>query len=168
MTDESPPELVTINLIGVPLDIQARSSEHQDGLRREFRMLVEEGRADQGSVPARLVALATELDLRFQSFSAAGRAEVEAAGVRGDASVDLTLEVSPAIGPAAREFGKMLEEADEYCSAGEHLLTLRTPPDIVMFRNWALDELIHQADGALPIPWPAYKSAAGDRKQQAG
>lgn len=168
MTDESQPELVTISLIGLPLDIQLRASEHQDGLRREFRMLVEEGRAEQGSVPARLVALAAELDRRFQAFSAAGRAEMEAAIARGDASIDLKLDVPPAIGPAAREFGRMLEEADEYCSAGEHLLTLCTPPDLVVFRRWALDELIHQAEGALPIPWPAYKAAAGEREQQAG
>lgn len=165
MTDESPPELVTISLIGVPLDLQVRSSEHQDGLRREFRMLVEEGRADSGSVPGRLVALAAELDRRFQAFAAAGRAEIEAAIARGDDSIDLALEVPPAIGPAAREFGRMLDEADEYCSAGEHLLTLCTPPDVVVFRNWALDELIHQAEGALPIPWHAYQAAAGAGEQ---
>jgi hypothetical protein len=168
LTDESPPELVTIRLIGVPLDIQVRSSEHQDGLRREFRMLVEEGRADSSSVPGRLVALAAELDRRFQAFGAAGRAEMEAAIARGDASVDLTLEVPRAVGPAARDFGRMLEEADEYCSAGEHLLTLCTPPDIVVYRNWAIDELVHQAEGALPIPWPAYRAAAGEGEQQTG
>lgn len=168
MTDESPPELVTIRLIGIPLDIQARSSEHQDGLRREFRMLVEEGRADSTSVPGRLVALAAELDRRFLAFGAAGRAEMESAIARGDASVDLILEVPPAVGPAAREFGKMLEEADEYCSAGEHLLTLCRPPDVRVYLNWAIDELVHQAEGALPIPWPSYKAAAGKVEQQKG
>ncbi len=167
LTDESPLELVTIRLIGVPLDIQVRSSEHQDGLRREFRMLVEEGRADSSSVPGRLVALAAELDRRFQAFGAAGRAEMEAATARGDASVDLTLEVPRAVGPAARDFGRMLEEADEYCSAGEHLLTLCTPPDVRVYLNWAIDELVNQADGALPIPWPSYKAAAGEGEQQA-
>ena len=168
MTDESPPDLVTISLIGVPLDLQVRSSEHQDGLRREFRMLVEEGRADSASVPARLVALAADLNRRFQAFGAAGRAEMEAAIARGESSVDLTLQVPRAIGPAARDFGRMLDEADEYCSAGEHLLTLCTPPDVRTFLNWVLDELVHQADGALPIPWQAYRAAACEGQKQAG
>lgn len=165
MTDESPLELVRITLIGLPLDLQVKSSEHQDGLRREFRMLVEEGHADPGSVPGRLVALAADLDRRFQSFGAAGRAEMDAAIARGDTSIDLTFEVPSAIGPAARDFGRMMEEADDYCSAGEHLLTLCTPPDVVVFRNWALDELVHQAEGALPVPWPAYKAAAGSAEK---
>jgi hypothetical protein len=168
VTDESPSDLVTIRLIGVPLDLQVRSSEHQDGLRREFRMLVEEGRADSASVPGRLVALAAELDRRFQAFSAAGRAEMEAAIARGEDSVDLTLEAPRAVGPAARDFGRMLKEADEYCSAGEHLLTLCTPPEVVVYRNWAIDELVHQAEGASPTPWPEYRAAAGEGQQQAG
>lgn len=168
MTDESPLELVRITLVGLPLGLQVKASEHQDGLRREFRMLVEEGQADPGSVPGRLVALAADLDRRFQSFGAAGRAEIEAAIARGDDSVDLTFDIPPTIGPAAREFARMLEEADEYCSAGEHLLTLCTPPDVVMFRNWVLDELTHQSEGALPIPWPAYKAAAASTQKARG
>ncbi len=158
MTDESSPDLVTIKLIGIPLDIQSAASEHQDGLRREFRMLVEEGHADSASVPGRLVALAADLDRRFQSFAAAGRAELEAAMARGDASVDLTLEAPPAIAPAARNFGDLLDEADEYCSAGEHLLTLRTPPEVVAYRNWVLDEFVRQSQGAAPISWPEFKA----------
>lgn len=160
MTDEISSELVTVKLIGIPLDIQSAASEHQDGLRREFRMLVEEGHADSASVPGRLVALAADLDRRFQSFAAAGRAELEAAAARGETSMDLALEVPTAIAPAARDFGDLLEEADAYCSAGEHLLTLRTPPEVVAYRNWALGELVRQAKGSEPIPWPEFRAGA--------
>jgi hypothetical protein len=157
LTDVSPDELVEVELIGVPLDRQLASSEHQDGLRREFRMLVEQGQADpSNSVPGRLIALAANLDRRFQSFGAAGREAIDAAVARGETSIDLKFEVPAAIGPAAEEFGAMLEEADEYCSAGEHLLTLRTPPEVVDYRNWALQELINQPKGAKPMPWPEY------------
>ncbi|CAN5763998.1 hypothetical protein BH23ACT12_BH23ACT12_18600 [soil metagenome] len=158
MTEESPPELVTIQLLGIPLDIQSAASEHQDGLRREFRMLVEGGHADPASVPGRLVTLASDLDRRFQSFGAAGRAELEAARARGDASVDLTFQVPPAIAPAVRSFGDLLEEADKYCSAGEHLLTLRSPPEVVAYRNWVLGEFARQAGGKEPISWPEFKA----------
>lgn len=160
MTDESSSELFTIKLIGVPLDIQSAASEHQDGLRREFRMLVEEGHVDSASVPGRLVTLAEDLDRRFQSFGAAGRAEIEAAIARGDNSVDLVLDVPGAIAPAARTFGALLEEADEYCSAGEHLLTLRSPAEVVAYRNWALSEFVRQAEGKEPISWSEYRAAS--------
>jgi hypothetical protein len=167
LTDASPDELVEVELIGVPLDLQMASSEHQDGLRREFRMMVDQGKADpSSSVPGRLIALAANLDRRFQAFGAAGREAIDAAVARGESSIDLKFKVPVAIGPAAKEFGAMLEEVDEYCSAGEHLLTLRTPSEIVVYRKWALQELINQPKGAKPVPWPEYLARAG--KEQAG
>ena len=168
MTDESPLELVEVKLLGLPLDIQVKASEHQDGLRREFRMLVEEGQADASSVPGRLISLAADLDRRFQAFGAAGRAEIEAAIARGDATVDLKFAVPREIGPAARQFAKLLEEADEYCSAGEHLLTLCTPSDVVSYRNWVLDELVRQGEGEAATPWPEYKALAEEQEQASG
>jgi hypothetical protein len=167
LTDVSPDELVEVELIGIPLDLQLASSEHQDGLRREFRMLVEHGQADaSNSVPGRLIALAANLDRRFQSFGAAGREAIDAAAARGETSIDLKFSVPAAISPAAEEFGAMLEEADEYCSKGEHLLTLCTPPEVVDYRNWVLQELINQPKGAKPTPWQEY--LAKITQEQAG
>ena len=168
MTDESPLELIEVSLLGLPLDIQVKASEHQDGLRREFRMLVEEGQADAGSVPGRLISLAADLDRRFQAFGAAGRAEIEAAIARGDATVDLRFAVPREIGSAARQFARLLEEADEYCSAGEHLLTLCTPSDVVSYRTWVLGELVRQAQDEAATPWPEYKALAEERDQASG
>jgi len=168
LTDDSPLELIEAKLLGLPLDIQMKASEHQDGLRREFRMLVEEGQADTSSVPGRLVSLAADLDRRFQAFGAAGRAQIEAAIARGDATIDLKFAIPREIGPAARQFASLLEEADEFCSAGEHLLTLCTPADVVSYRNWVLDELIRQAEGQAPTPWPEFKALAEEREEASG
>ncbi|MDP8936487.1 MAG: hypothetical protein M3O23_01920, partial [Actinomycetota bacterium] len=44
------------------------------------------------------------------------------------------------VGPAAAEFNRLLDEADEFCRAGD-LLTLATPPDTAAFRRWFLDHL---------------------------
>jgi hypothetical protein len=162
LTEDDPGPLVRVHLIGVPLDLQVATSEHQDGLRREFRMLVEEGRADNSSVPARLITLAANLDRRFQAFGAAGRQAMEAAIARGESTIDLIFEVPAAIGPAAEEFGSMLKEADEYCSAGEHLLTLCAPPEIVVYRNWVLHELINQPKGEPPVTWTGYLARANE------
>jgi hypothetical protein len=53
----------------------------------------------------------------------------------------------------------MLDEADEYCRSGQALLTLETPPDAKLFRQWYLDEFIGQLSGAPPTPWPEYAAA---------
>lgn len=49
---------------------------------------------------------------------------------------------------------QMLAEADEYCRAGDELLTLAAPPDIAAFTGWYLQEFLRQLDGAAPQPWP--------------
>lgn len=154
MNSQEPTELVEVRLLGIPLGIQRRSSEHNDGLRREFQLLVEQGQADPSSVPARLVKLAADLDRRFLAFTESTRGQIEDAIKRGDAEIDVTLRLPPDISPAARQMGELLREADAYCAAGEHLLTLAAPPEVVEFRQWVLDELIRQVEeGADPVPW---------------
>ena len=48
----------------------------------------------------------------------------------------------------------MLDEADEYCRRGDHLLTLATPPEELRFRRWFISEFVDQVNGAPPTPWP--------------
>jgi hypothetical protein len=51
----------------------------------------------------------------------------------------------------------MLDEADEYCRQGKHLLTLASDDELVRFRWWFLDQIIDQAAGKPPVAWPDYK-----------
>ena len=154
MNDETPPDLVEVQLLGVPVQLQQRASEHNDGLRREFQLLVEQGHVDPSSVPARLVLLAADLDRRFQRFTNEVRAEFNDAARRGKSVVDAKLKLPREVGAAAQQFKALLAEADAYCAAGEHLLTLAASGDVVAFRNWVLDELTRQIDGQEPAPWP--------------
>ena len=161
MSSQAAAPLVEVRLLGIPLDIQRKSSEHNDGLRREFQLLVAQGQADPSSVPARLVALAADLDRRFLAFTESTRAEIEDAVQRGETEIDVTLRLPPEVSPAARQMGDLLREADAYCAAGEHLLTLAAPADVVEFREWVLDELIRQVeDRAEPVPWNKRASAS--------
>jgi len=50
----------------------------------------------------------------------------------------------------------MLDEADDYCRRGDHLLTLATPAEELRFRRWFVGEFVEQLGGAAPTPWPAY------------
>ncbi|HEX2054238.1 MAG TPA: hypothetical protein VHJ78_11015 [Actinomycetota bacterium] len=161
MNDGGDPErLVSIQLLGVPLGLQQRAAEHNDGLRREFQLLVEHGEAARESVPDRLVKVAAELDRRFLAFTQTTRTELERAASRGVDQIDVTLQLPAAAGPAAAEFGELLHEADEYCAAGRHLLTLAAPPDVVAFRKWVLGELVRQIHGEAPVSWRQFSESS--------
>lgn len=142
-------ELVAVRILGLPLDVLQRSSEHTDELLREFALIREEG---SDHVPARLLALVEELRGRFGSFSEDARLATEAALERGDETIDLTYEVPQAVAAAARQLDALLDEADDFCRSGD-LLTLATQPEGVTFRRWYLNEFQRQVDGEPPRPW---------------
>jgi hypothetical protein len=142
-------ELVSVSILGMPLEVMQRASEHSDELLREFA-LIREDHSDH--VPARLLALIEDLRGRFGSFSEGPRQAMQAALERGDATIDLHYQVPPAVAAAARQLGNLLDEADEFCRSGD-LLTLATQPEGVAFRHWYLDEFQRQVGGLPPRPW---------------
>jgi len=151
----TPPELMEVLLIGVPLDIQRQANAHYDALMREFE-LIRQSDAAAESVPARLLDLVDELSTRFAAFAAQPRALVQAALESGGTSVDLTFEVPREITEACERLLALLDEADAYCSAGEHLVTLSSPPTVRAYREWFLREFIGQSHGRPPTPWSAH------------
>jgi hypothetical protein len=152
--DEAEPALVDVRIVGLPIEEQRLAAEHFDELLREFTLLQLAG-SGQG-VPVRLVELREELGSRFQSFTARASEALTAAAERGEASVDLTYRVPAALGPAARQLSDLLDEADEFCRAGVHLLTLATPARSVRYRQWFLGEFTNQLSGGAPTPWTAF------------
>lgn len=144
-------ELVTVRILGLPLDVMQRSAEHSDELLREFALIREEG---SDHVPARLLALIEELRSRFGSFSEGPRQAMQEAWERGEQTIDLSYQVPAGVAAAARQLGALLDEADEFCRTGD-LLTLATQPQGVAFRHWYLDEFQRQIDGHPPRPWSA-------------
>jgi len=141
-------QLVTVYLLGLPLALHRRASEHLDTLRRELA-LVEAGREADAS--ARLTALSEELGDRFRGFTAAqeaARADAPAAG-----TLDLAYELPADAAEASERLGQLLDEVDELCRVGE-LVTLCTSPDVLAYRQWFLGEFIGQIrEGRAPIPW---------------
>jgi hypothetical protein len=154
-----PDELVEVRLIGLPLEVWQRTQEHVDGLLREFALIVQDAEA-RAAAPGRLLSLVEELSAGYGSFSEEQRREMEAALERAERSIDLTYEVPPAAAGAARQLGDMLDEADDYCRRGDHLLTLATPPDELRFRHWFISEFVDQLGGAPPTPWADYARSA--------
>jgi len=148
---ETAPDLVSVQFLRFPIDIQRRAAERNDALMREFALM----RTTQpdNSVPNRLNALVDNLSGRFSGFGEALKADIEAARERGDDHVDLAFSVPAAVGEAAREYNEMLDEVNEYCRAGRHLVTLQETPDILALRRWFLREITEQVGGAPPVPF---------------
>jgi hypothetical protein len=146
-------ELVTVEIRGLPLNLHARAQQQGADMQREFQLIVEQARLHADSVPARLLELSTQLSARYESFSDDQEQVVEDALDAGERQLDLlTFQLPAHAGDAAREVSVILDEADEYCRDGQ-LLTLATPPDLVAYRRWYLDNFTMQCAGGDPVPW---------------
>jgi serine phosphatase RsbU (regulator of sigma subunit)/anti-sigma regulatory factor (Ser/Thr protein kinase) len=150
-------EAVAVRLVGMPMDLVRRTSEHYDALYREFRLLSEDV-AETRAVPARLTGLIAEMGTRFQGLNAGSENVWQANLRRAEPVGDLALDVPPALLPAIAHYDDLLEEADTYCRSGV-LLTLPPEPAVVALRRWVMDEFRRQVAGNDPVPWSASRWA---------
>jgi hypothetical protein len=148
-------ELRRVRLLRMPVQVWVESKQHMDELLREFTML-SAGEADGSAThhtPRRLLALVDALKQQYGAGSEERDAAIFAAADAGETSLDVDLDLPVAAVGAATQLGDMLEEVDEYCRQGRHLLTLATPPELVRFRRWYLGEVAAQLQGGEPTPW---------------
>jgi hypothetical protein len=153
--------LVEVHLLGLPVPVWARAQERTDELIREFTLIAADLRQQGGhtDVPVRLIELVDALTAQYGGLSTTQEAQLSAAADAGEERIeDLVFHVPPEAAAAAIALGGLLDEADEYCRAGEHLLTLASPPDVVRFRNWYLEEFTRQLVGDPATPWADYQS----------
>jgi len=155
------PQLTEVRILSLPVPIRERAREHGDGMMREFA-LIQLSESDDHGVPRRLLELADELKGRFSPFTTGADAEIAAAEASAATEIDLLYRVPADVSDACVRLGSLLDEADGYCRAGEHLLTLVAPPEARAFRIWFLEEFVRQIAGEDPLPWPAWRSAHPD------
>jgi hypothetical protein len=147
-----------VRIIGVPLDVYRAAAEHFDELKREFALLRMEDDVAE-SIPNRLLEVSEQLSTRYGGFTSSPNEERDRALRRGDDSVDLVYNVPVSVRDACVQLETLLEEADEFCRAGEHLLTLAAAPEVISFRRWFLREFVRQINGEDPTSWADYKSS---------
>lgn len=146
-------DLVPVLLLGFPLLVHDRARQHSDGLHREFRLIVEQARVDEDSVPVRLLELSTVMSGRYGGFTEAQEDVIEQGIAEGQTTLDeLRFDVPQHAGAAAVQLGAILDEADQWCREGM-LLLHETPADIVDYRRWYLKNFIEQCAGEPPTPW---------------
>ncbi|MDQ1709126.1 MAG: hypothetical protein QOG49_511 [Frankiaceae bacterium] len=145
--------VVTVRLLALPLALHDRAQQHAEAMQREFRLILEQARAEEGSVPHRLLDLSRVLSERYEGLSDEQEAQIAAALAAGEPALDeLVFQLPAHVAGAAEQLGAILDEADEFCRQGR-LLTLETPPELVRYRRWYLDNFVHQSAGEPPQPW---------------
>ena len=150
----TPADVRSVHLLALPVPLAAAAREHFEGLMREFALIAAGGEGDD-HVPARLMELVTTLTRQFAGANAAADQRLEdAIDSRAEVIDDHVLELPAAAGPASQALADIIDEADEYCRQGEHLLTLAFPPVLDAYRRWYLGQVIGQIEGAAPVPWP--------------
>ena len=163
MTDGFP-ELVDVHLIGIPVALWLTSQEHFQDLMREFALISSAERdaaadpaAHRHAVPHRLLDLVDALMAEYGQLNTRQEEELAAAAEAGLGSLDLVYQVPPQAAQAAIELGKLMDEADEYCRQGEHLLTLATAPTNLAYRHWYIAQFVDQLAGKEAVPWPRWQ-----------
>ncbi|MGH7910800.1 MAG: hypothetical protein ACREOV_03680 [Candidatus Dormibacteraceae bacterium] len=150
-------ETVEVRILQLPLDIWARTDERMDGLMREFTLVAaSEAQGGEAHVPRQLMALIEELQRDYAPLTANQEAQLSDAAGAGDDTIDLVYHVPAGVSEACARLDEALDDADAYCRAGEHLLSLAPEPDEVAFRRWYLEEFVRQIDGHPPRPWPQW------------
>ena len=150
--------MARIEVLQLPVELWRQTQEHSDELIREFMLIATERQQGDGGheVPQQLLAVIDQLTQQYAGFGEENETKLAAAADQGAASIDLVYELPVDIVDGVRQLGDILDQADEFCRRGEHLLTLATPSDQVRFRHWFLEEMVHQISGRPATPWPDY------------
>lgn len=145
-------ELVEVRLLELPLALLEQAQERADELGREFTHVAE---SDEDSVPGRLAALSQHLQGRYGAFLTPMQEQIDDAVARGETSIDVTVTVPRSVQGTVSRLWALLDEADEYCRAGD-MLTLAPTPEVLTFRRWYFMQFIDQVDGGEPVPFGRY------------
>ena len=145
--------LITVHVLGFPLQVHARAQQQSAEMCREFQLVLGQEAVHPGSVPARLLAISKALSGRYSGFTEEQERQIEEGIASGAERLDdLVFRVPDDVSEAVEQLGAVLDEADEWCRQGK-LLVLATPPDLVAYRTWYLQEFSRQAVGEDPRPW---------------
>lgn len=154
-------DLVEVRLVGVPIRLRERSTQHSDELLREMTLIAQEAASGHTDLPRRLLHLADEVRGTYSEFTVNADAEMDQAAAAGIEQIDVVYRVPPRVVPMCEHILEVIEEADAFCRQGRYLLTLASPPDIRAYQRWILGEFIRQPRGEPPLSWADYRASEG-------
>jgi serine phosphatase RsbU (regulator of sigma subunit)/anti-sigma regulatory factor (Ser/Thr protein kinase) len=143
---EGSEERFTVVLGDVPTDLLLEAKAHIDNVVREFTLAGAGGDDDADEVPGDLRRLIDVVVHGFADARAAIKRQALAAAERGEPRTRLVLNLPATAADAGEAYLAALDDADDYARAAR-LLTLATPPDHRLFRQWYVRAIIEQIRG---------------------
>ncbi|MDQ1726065.1 MAG: hypothetical protein QOK14_110, partial [Frankiaceae bacterium] len=155
--------LIEVRILGLPVPLRERSTQHGDELVREMTLLAARAEDSSGAhVPQRLVSLAADVRSTYGVFTEHANAQMDAAALAGIPVIDeIVYHVPASTGPFCEHLLAIIDETDEFCRRGDYLLTLATPADVLRYQRWIIGEFVRQIRGEPAIPWPEFQPATG-------
>jgi hypothetical protein len=162
---EAPDEqqMFEVRLLDMPLALRERVRQHGADTLREMTLIVTGTTTGEvHDVPRRLLELADEVQKLLGPFIVGTTDEMDAAFDRGEPTIREVVYRLPTTSIAfLQRLLDSLAEVESYCQAGEHLLTLAAPPDVLAYREWSITEMQRQYAGLPPLSWPDYARDRG-------
>jgi len=153
------PNRYRVELGEVPTALLLAAKSHVDNLVREFTLTARGAESGvTGAIPAPLASLIEAVVSRFAEARGAIKRAATTAAAQGRSHVALDLVLSAGAADAGEEYLEALDEADAYCRAAR-MLTLETPPQHRVFRDWYVKEIGRQLRAAVAgLPAPPHES----------
>ena len=137
-----------VELGDVPTHLLLSAKSHVDNVVREFALASAGARSGlTEEVPPHLAALLDAVVDRFSEARLSIKHQALEAAGSGAPRTRLALDLPASAADAAQEYVAALDEVDTYCRA-MRLLTLETPPQHRIFRQWYIGELVAQLRAA--------------------
>lgn len=144
--------LMTVRLLGTPLELFAAAREWHDSVMAELRSRALNPQTVPAGTPARLVELTDVLGVQYATAAPRPDAEVDTALDAGERRRDLTYRVPRQAATAAQMLADLLAEVDDFCAAGL-LLTEPRGPELRSFTVWWTEQFRRQCRGEDPVRW---------------
>jgi GAF domain-containing protein/anti-sigma regulatory factor (Ser/Thr protein kinase) len=142
--DEDPEPTYTVELGDVPTALLISAKAHVDNLVREFTLAAAgDAAGHSATVPDEIVLLIDTVVHRFAEARHAVKRQAIAAANRGESRTNLTVTLSLAAVEPGEDYLAALDLADTY-ARDARLLTLETPPQHRVFRQWYVRSLVEQ------------------------
>jgi GAF domain-containing protein/anti-sigma regulatory factor (Ser/Thr protein kinase) len=153
----------TVELGDVPTDLLISAKAHVDNLVREFTLAsAGEASGHSATVPEDLARLIDTVVHRFAEARHAVKRQAIAAANRGERRTNLTVTLSLSAVEPGEDYLAALDIADNY-ARDARLLTLETPPQHRVFRQWYVTSLVEQVRRAASGETPKKPGSFEDR-----
>jgi anti-sigma regulatory factor (Ser/Thr protein kinase) len=148
------PEALPVLFERVPVDAYLRLQEQNDAVLRELELLAFTADLAGDAEPSPELTAVIEASRQYFNVQREGfRREVAAAAERGESTVDLVGEYSPAVVAPSADYVELFERAEEL-AARDEMLVAPADPVVAKLRRWFIAEMSRQPlEGGMPRPF---------------